>query len=438
MDYNIYCLPTDFYLANPIQRFITEQGSECRIIIFDAISASVTSDVKINNDSCKFVFITNPEVVSLPVFINIVEETLNAGFSIFFLENEKVENYPFKKGIVRKINVAGGLDTSDLNALIGVPGNDHIGETIDFIALALEARALEIKFERAERAYDPIALVSNQSITSPTVQRAIKYLMGEVVPQDFERASSLFDKALQEKPDDSMANYFVGFCKLRNLHEFSEITQINEVCSFFEKAMSLGCEEANWVIAELYGRIPEKRNQAKSLFKDLADSGNPKALYHLGMIAEIEKNYAEALDYYSELAEMGNAIAQNAIGCMYAEGSGTIENPNKAAEWLELAVENGLPEAKSNLGWIFLNDSDEENRNIGIQYINEAAEEGVISAINLSKQVVEFQQKMQKESSEGNSIDFSTGFEDFMRGLDLPSIKAHAKETFMNLLKNNQ
>jgi len=63
--------------------------------------------------------------------------------------------------------------------------------------------------------------------------------------------------------------------------------------------------------------------------------------------------YATALETYRNLADQGNAEAQNNLGVMYREGRGVARDPIASVAWLRRAAEQGYLEAQVNLGLMY-------------------------------------------------------------------------------------
>ena len=52
-------------------------------------------------------------------------------------------------------------------------------------------------------------------------------------------------------------------------------------------------------------------------------------------------------------ANLGNAVAQNNLGLMYANGKGVIQDYKTAVKWYRLAAEQGNADAQFNLGLMY-------------------------------------------------------------------------------------
>lgn len=81
---------------------------------------------------------------------------------------------------------------------------------------------------------------------------------------------------------------------------------------------------------------------ALRLIRPLADQGDTRAQYNLGVMYELGKgpplDYAEAVKWYRRAAEQGHPTAQYNLGCMCAEGRGVPQDQVHALKWFILAV----------------------------------------------------------------------------------------------------
>ena len=85
----------------------------------------------------------------------------------------------------------------------------------------------------------------------------------------------------------------------------------------------------------------------------LAQQGHAEAQFNLGVMYEnglgVQKDHAQAVDWYKKAAEQGLKEAQNNRGKNYAQGTGVEQDYIRAYKWLSLAAEQGLKKAASNL-----------------------------------------------------------------------------------------
>ena len=89
-------------------------------------------------------------------------------------------------------------------------------------------------------------------------------------------------------------------------------------------------------------------------FKPLAESGNARAQFNLGVMHTrglgVSRDDAEAVKWYHRAAEQGDAGAQYSLGVMYAEGKGVPRDLARAVEWYRLAAAQGFAMAMNNPG----------------------------------------------------------------------------------------
>jgi hypothetical protein len=103
----------------------------------------------------------------------------------------------------------------------------------------------------------------------------------------------------------------------------------------------------------------EKGDYATAIreLKPLADKGDPRSQYAMGVMAEngfgMPRNPAQAAAWYRKAAEQGNTDAQYNLGAMYEHGIGMAVNYAQAARWYRPAAEAGDLDALSNLGVLY-------------------------------------------------------------------------------------
>jgi TPR repeat protein len=85
-----------------------------------------------------------------------------------------------------------------------------------------------------------------------------------------------------------------------------------------------------------------ERAEAIKQLRDLADAGDAAAQYSLGVIHSrgdgVERNPAQAAEWYSRAAERGYARAQYNLGLLYANGDGVRRDYVKAYTWFSIAA----------------------------------------------------------------------------------------------------
>jgi len=105
---------------------------------------------------------------------------------------------------------------------------------------------------------------------------------------------------------------------------------------------------------------------------------NSESLYALGVEHYNKKNYTEAVKYYRQAADMGNADAQNYLGWCYRNGLGIQKNETEAAKWYRKAAEQGNAFAQNQLGWFYQNGLGgiQKNETEAAKWYRKAAEQG--------------------------------------------------------------
>lgn len=105
-----------------------------------------------------------------------------------------------------------------------------------------------------------------------------------------------------------------------------------------------------------YGRNGKYMDRQKGVFLALqaAESGNPRALCHVGYLYTegkyLEKNDSLALLNFQRAANLGDSIAMDECGIRYAKGIGASKDPVKAFNLFLRAANLGYSNAAFNLG----------------------------------------------------------------------------------------
>ena len=75
--------------------------------------------------------------------------------------------------------------------------------------------------------------------------------------------------------------------------------------------------------------------------------------FQRGVEAYNKGDYATALKEWTPLADLGNVKAQYNLGLMYDMGKGVLQDYKKAVRWYQLAAEQGHSKAQGNLGVMY-------------------------------------------------------------------------------------
>src|ERR1700752_3176748 len=71
------------------------------------------------------------------------------------------------------------------------------------------------------------------------------------------------------------------------------------------------------------------------------------------LAAHARGDYATAVRLWRELAEKGDAVAQNSLGYMYFLGHGVAKDDVEAVRWYQKAADLGNATAEANLGFMY-------------------------------------------------------------------------------------
>ncbi len=99
-------------------------------------------------------------------------------------------------------------------------------------------------------------------------------------------------------------------------------------------------------------------NSARTALEALAQAGDPRAQYTLGVMMLEGKGGAKdlsgALGWFHKAVEQGNVSAAKGLAGMYDEGIGMAEDNVEAARWYRIAADKGDADAQYNLGLLYL------------------------------------------------------------------------------------
>ena len=102
---------------------------------------------------------------------------------------------------------------------------------------------------------------------------------------------------------------------------------------------------------------PPKPDEALKWFRQAADKGNAAAASHIGemygMGLGVPKNETEAAKWYRQGATGGHAFAQNALGQLYENGRGVPQDYAEALKWYRLSADQKFAAAQNNLGVLY-------------------------------------------------------------------------------------
>jgi uncharacterized protein len=102
------------------------------------------------------------------------------------------------------------------------------------------------------------------------------------------------------------------------------------------------------------GEPRRELEEALPVIREKALRGNAWAKYLVGAAHDFAlTDWGEARRWYTEAAELGNVLAQDGLGHIYADGRGTPEDGAQAARWFQAAANQGYAPSESMLGWLY-------------------------------------------------------------------------------------
>ncbi|GLD99864.1 hypothetical protein PINS_up008592 [Pythium insidiosum] len=99
-------------------------------------------------------------------------------------------------------------------------------------------------------------------------------------------------------------------------------------------------------------------SRALALLREAADQRNPRALFHLGVMAEygrggVARNFALAAELYREASDFALPEALHYLAMLHASGRGVRKNTPQALVLLQRAAELGFAPAMLRLGEMY-------------------------------------------------------------------------------------
>ena len=118
----------------------------------------------------------------------------------------------------------------------------------------------------------------------------------------------------------------------------------------------------------------------------LADKGHVMSAAVLGSVyADSATGFLDdgkAFQYTEIAAIAGFPAAQNGLGYMYLFGRGTSASTDRARHYFRLAADQGHVQAQLNYGQLLVDDNNENSTQIGLRYIEMAADRRLPGALN--------------------------------------------------------
>jgi TPR repeat protein len=181
------------------------------------------------------------------------------------------------------------------------------------------------------------------NIGDPGAQYALGQLYdeGEVVSRDYDKALKWYRKAAAQ--GSAAAQYRIGIFQSRGLAGLSQ----NATLAFQsqQQAAQEGVADAQFMLGLYYcsGRGVEKDDaQAADWWHKAAQQGHVEAQNNLAFLYLLgsgrEQDFSKAAHWYSRAAEQGSAKAQWFLGCLSLQGRGVPQDSVQSYKWLSIAT----------------------------------------------------------------------------------------------------
>lgn len=119
--------------------------------------------------------------------------------------------------------------------------------------------------------------------------------------------------------------------------------------SVYKELADAGDPKAEVRLAKIYilgVHLPKDRNQAEQLCSKAAKQEYSPAMVCMGFVEESSElgtpAYGDALRWYKNAAKLGNSVAMFSLASMYAKGEGTKPDNVQACAWMIRAARRGL------------------------------------------------------------------------------------------------
>lgn len=180
------------------------------------------------------------------------------------------------------------------------------------------------------------------------------YLQGKGVIQDHKKALEVLLSSIKKESQDSLVYYYVG-----EIYENED--QFTKAIEYYVQASRLGVTKAPYKLALLYyyGRgVPIDHKSALFWFKRSVDiEETSKAQHYMAVIymeedGPVRQNYGAALEWLQLSADQNYAESQYLLGRLHME---VYLNTSKALHWFMKSLENGLSDARYDVGLLYVN-----------------------------------------------------------------------------------
>ncbi|MEM7058664.1 MAG: GYF domain-containing protein [Pseudomonadota bacterium] len=179
----------------------------------------------------------------------------------------------------------------------------------------------------------------------------VKYLLGEGVPQNVEKAVQLYKASALQGVIESQRNLANLLWQGKRLERDPD-----EAILWARMAANQGDAEMIALIGLAHRRgegAPKDPQKALEWLAKAADAGSNNAMMDIGYMHDVGEgipvDLAKAVEWYTKSLDAGNAAAANNLGLMYMDGRGVQKDFDRAEQLLRQAEAGGNDKAAGNL-----------------------------------------------------------------------------------------
>ncbi len=193
------------------------------------------------------------------------------------------------------------------------------------------------------------------------------YFKGYSVNKDCDKALSFFRKSAE------MGNEW-GMSWLGTMYQegYGVSQNYSEAMKWYKKCIEAGDESSYISIGLMYEKglgVERSYIEAEKWYRKALAKGNVSSMPYIGRLYllggyGIEQNYGIAHDWFQNAADKGDSRGMFYVGHDYLYGHGVTKDLNKAKEWMNKALEEGIESAKEYLDKITEEEKESEHQTI--------------------------------------------------------------------------
>ncbi len=233
------------------------------------------------------------------------------------------------------------------------------------------------------KAFEEFLVSAKAGDTSSQYNVGYMYEEGKGVERNYKKAHYWYKKAAAKKHMKAIHN-------LGNLYYFGKGVErkLDTAEMLFKYNSEKGDAESMFNLALIYFEDEKKEyEKAYQWFQKSYENGIPKALLFIGICLEdglgIEANLEKAIETYKKASREGVHEAETNLGLLYMQGrTGISQNCTEALKWATKAADAGESKSMFNLGLIYQNGcgSVKKDKNKAKEFYTKAADKGLTQA----------------------------------------------------------